>query len=143
MCFIYSINEELKQIHRFLPLYLPNDLCPRARARACAIADPCRDANVFDFIVCCSFKPCLRQQLSQGVGKRGAKWQVRVWKEKCKQKSMFSMIAMVVQMIKLKIAKVSRPQRSMLRFNSLALRNARLSLHNILHSTTLSVDAIS
>ena len=69
MRLIYSINEDLKQIHRSLPIFLLNDLrearpirnmCPRARARACAFADPCGDAKVFDFIVFCSLKPCLQ-----------------------------------------------------------------------------------
>ena len=49
-------------------------MCPRARARACAFADPCGDAKVSDFIVFCSLKPCFLKQPSEGVVQRGAKW---------------------------------------------------------------------
>ena len=55
----------------------------------------------------------------------------------------FLMIALVVKMIKPKIAKILRLKRSMFRVNILALRNARQPLNNLLHSTTLPVDAIN
>ena len=60
MRLIYAINEDLKQIHRSRPIYWLNDvceaqpirnMCPRARARTCAFADPCGDAKVFGYIV--------------------------------------------------------------------------------------------
>ena len=53
------------------------------------------------------------------------------------------MIAMVVKMIKPKIAKNLEIEKSMFRVNILALQNARQPLNNLLHSTTLPVDAIN
>ena len=53
------------------------------------------------------------------------------------------MIAIVVKMIKPEIAKILRLKRSMCRVNILALRNARQPFNNLLHSTTLPVDAVN
>ena len=55
----------------------------------------------------------------------------------------FYIIAMVVKMIKPEIAKILRLKRSMCRVNILALRNARQPFNNLLHSTTLPVDAVN
>ena len=60
--------------------------------------------------------------------KRGAKWPGPGLEEKGKVLA-FLMIAMVVKMIKPKIAKILRSKRSMFRVNILALRNARQPLN--------------
>ena len=49
------------------------------------------------------------------------------------------MIAMMVKMIKPKIAKILRLKRSMFGVNILALRNARQPLNNFLHSSALHI----